>query len=273
MTFSRSSEHIHPSSIVSPDAVLAADVVVGPFCQIGPGVTLGEGVRLHSHIAINGLTSIGAETEIFPFASIGHRPQDLKYDGEPSRLVIGAHCVIRENVTLNPGTKGGGMRTSIGDHCLLMAGCHVAHDCRIGDHVIIANAAAIAGHCMIDDHAIIGGLSGVHQFVRIGAHAFVGAHSMVDADVIPFGMAVGSRARLAGLNLVGLKRRRFDREDIHSLRAAYRMVFASEGTLRERLDDAADLFAGNHFVQDMIAFVRASSERPLCLPRSDSDDN
>lgn len=259
---------VHPTAIVSPGAKIGADVSIGPYCVVGDDVVLHEGVELVSHVVVAGRTEIGAQTRIFPFASIGHQPQDLKYGGEPSRLLIGARCVIRENVTINPGTAGGGMETVVGDDCLLMASSHIAHDCRLGNHVILANYVGIAGHAIIGDHVTFGGTCVVHQFVRVGAHAFIGAQSMVDADVIPYGMAVGNRARLAGLNLVGLKRRGFEREAIQTLRAAYRMIFSSEGTLRERVDDAALMFRDQPLVQDVVGFISSSADRPLCLPRS-----
>jgi UDP-N-acetylglucosamine acyltransferase len=259
---------VHPTAIVGPKARLGAGVRIGPYCMVGDDVVLGDGVELVSHVVVAGRTEIGAETRIFPFASIGHRPQDLKYHGEPSRLVIGERCVIRENATVNPGTEGGGMETRIGNDCLLMASTHVAHDCTLGNNVILANYVGVAGHCTIGDFVTFGGTCVVHQFVRIGSHAFIGAQSMVDADVIPYGMAVGNRAVLAGLNLIGLKRRGFDREAIHSLRAAYRMIFSSEGTLRERVDDAAQMFSGEKLVQDVVAFVSASNGRALCMPRN-----
>ena len=260
------SASVHASAIVEPGAQLADGVEVGPFCHVGPEVRLGSGVKLLSHVVVAGRTSIGPETRIFPFASIGHQPQDLKYRGEASSLTIGARCQIRENVTVNPGTAGGTMETRIGDDCLLMNSAHVAHDCEVGNNVVIAAYVAVAGHCKIGDFVAFGGMCGVHQYVRIGAHAFIGAHSMIDADVIPYGMAVGNRARLAGLNLVGLKRRKFDREAIHSLRAAYRMIFSSEGTLKERVDDAATLFKSESMVQDVVKFITAASDRPICLP-------
>lgn len=260
------SASVHPSAIVEAGAQLADGVKVGPYCHVGPEVSLGTDVELLSHVVVAGRTSIGPETRIFPFASIGHQPQDLKYRGEASSLRIGARCQIRENVTVNPGTVGGIMETRIGDDCLLMNSSHVAHDVEVGNHVVIAAYVAIAGHCKIADFVAFGGMCGVHQYVRIGAHAFIGAHSMIDADVIPYGMAVGNRARLAGLNLVGLKRRRFDREAIHSLRAAYRMIFSSEGTLKERVEDAATLFSNEAMVQDVVKFITDASDRPICLP-------
>lgn len=261
---------VHPTAVVSPNARIGEDVRIGPYSVIGDDVVLHDGVELVSHVAIAGRTEIGKGTRIFPFASIGHPPQDLKYHGEPSRLVIGERCTIRENVTVNPGTEGGGMETRIGNDCLLMASAHVAHDCKIGNNVILANYVGIAGHCEIADYVILGGLCGVHQFVRIGAHAFIGAQSGVDGDVIPYGMAVGSPAKLAGLNLVGLRRRKFDREAIHALRAAYRMLFSSEGNLRERVEDTAAMFKSDQLVQDVVDFIGAIPDRRLCLPRNGS---
>ncbi len=259
---------IHPTAIIAANARLGAGVRVGPFCIVGDNVVLHDDVELISHVSIDGHTEVGAGTRVFPFASIGHQPQDLKYAGEASRLVIGKRCIIREAVTLNPGTKGGGMLTQIGDDCLIMANAHVAHDCMIGNSVIMANYVGLAGHCVIGDNVIFGGICVVHQFTRIGAHAFIGAQSMIDADVIPYGMALGNRANLAGLNLVGLKRRGFDREAIHRLRAAYRLIFASEGTLRERVEDASELFKDDHLVQDVVAFIGSASDRPIMTPRN-----
>lgn len=267
-----SKSHIHPTAIIADGARLGADIRIGPYCIVDKDVVLGDGVELISHAVVTGMTSIGPRTRIFPFASVGHRPQDLKYHGEKSRLVIGADCTIRENATINPGTEGGLMETRIGDNCLLMASTHVAHDCVLGDNVIVANYGGIAGHCQIGNHVTLGGMVVVHQFVRIGDHAFVGAQSMVDADIVPYGMAVGNRARLAGLNLVGLKRRKFDREAIHTLRAAYRMIFSSEGTLRERLEDASETFGDEKMVRDVVAFISASKDRALCMPKNGNGD-
>lgn len=258
---------VHPTAVVSPGARIGANVKIGPYSVIGEHVVLGDNVELVSHVAVDGRTTIGAGTRIFPFASIGHQPQDLKYQGEPSTLTIGENCTIRENVTINPGTAGGTMSTRVGNNCLIMASAHVAHDCIVGNNVVLANYVGLAGHSVIGDYVAFGGMCAVHQFVRIGSHAFIGAQSMVDGDVIPYGMAVGNRARLAGLNLVGLKRRGFDRESIHKLRAAYRMVFSSEGTLRERVDDASELFKDEPLVQDVVSFISSASDRPLTLPR------
>lgn len=260
---------IHPTAIIEKGARLGADVRIGPYCVVGQDVELGDKVELVSHVAVAGITSVGAETRIFPFASIGHQPQDLKYKGEPSKLVIGKRNLIREGVTMNPGTEGGGMLTQVGDGCLFMAGAHVAHDCRVGDNVIMANNATLAGHIDVGDFAFVGGLAAVHQFCRIGKHAMIGGMSGVEQDVIPYGMVTGNRAHLSGLNLVGLKRRGFDREQIHKLRAAYRLLFADEGTLAERLEDVAQLFADLEVVQDVVGFVRNASSRGICLPLPD----
>lgn len=263
-----SSASIHPTAIVAPGARLGSNVKIGPYCVVGEDVVLEADVELISHVSVDGHTRVGAGTRIFPFASVGHQPQDRKYEGEDSRLEIGERCVIREAATLNPGTAVGGMLTRIGDDCLIMASAHVAHDCIIGNNVIMANYVGIAGHCRIGDNVTFGGTVVVHQRTRIGAHAFIGAQSMVDGDVIPYGMAVGNRATLAGLNLVGLKRRQFDREAIHRLRAAYRMIFSNEGTLRERVEDAAELFKDDAMVQDVVTFITSAADRPILMPRN-----
>jgi UDP-N-acetylglucosamine acyltransferase len=265
------SNRIHPTAAVERGARIAGDAVIGPFCSVGADVELGAGVVLESHVAIAGRTKVGEGTRVFPFASIGHQPQDLKYAGEPSELIIGKHNVIRESVTMNPGTKGGGMVTRVGDHCLFMANAHVAHDCTVGDHVIMANCATLAGHISVGEYAFLGGLSAVHQFVRIGPHAMIGGMSGVEHDVIPFGSVTGNRAHLGGLNLVGLKRRGFGRDDIHKLRTAYRLLFAQEGTLQERLEDVAPMFADSALVQDVITFIRAPSQRGICQPHPDAE--
>ncbi|MCB1517516.1 MAG: acyl-ACP--UDP-N-acetylglucosamine O-acyltransferase [Hyphomicrobiaceae bacterium] len=260
--------HIHPTAIVHPAARVGSGASVGAYCVVGEHVTLGDGVNLISHVVVEGRTRIGNDSTIYPFSSVGHRPQDLKYHGEPSELIIGERCTIRENCTLNPGTAGGGMRTEVGDDCLFMASTHVAHDCKVGDHVIMANFSGLAGHVAVEDYVILGAGCIVHQHVRLGEHAFIGAQSMIDADVIPFGMAIGNRAELAGLNLVGLKRRGFSRDAIHALRAAYRMIFSSEGTLKERTGDAEELFPGNSHVQQIVDFLNLSSGRAVCMPRN-----
>ncbi|NQV48269.1 MAG: acyl-ACP--UDP-N-acetylglucosamine O-acyltransferase [Rhodospirillaceae bacterium] len=257
---------IHSTAIVSKGAEVGKDVTIGPYCIIGENVTLDDGVKLVSHVVIDGRTSVGSNTRIFPFASIGHQPQDLKYDGEPSRLEIGCNNVIREHVTMNPGTEGGGMLTTVGNNCLFMVGAHVAHDCHISDHVILVNNATLGGHVNIAEWAIIGGLSAIHQFVRIGRHAMIGGMSGIENDVIPYGSVIGNRARLQGLNVVGLKRRNFDRETIHALRNAYRLLFAPEGTMIERLEDVAEMMSDIEPVMEIVNFIRSDSSRAICQP-------
>jgi len=258
---------IHATAIVDTGARLGEGVRIGPYCIVGGDVTLGDGVELQAHAVVHGRTTIGANGRIYPFAAIGLPPQDLKYDGEASELVIGDNVIIREHVTMHPGTTGGGMVTRVGDNCLFMVGSHVAHDCLIGNHVILSNNAAMGGHVEIHDHAILGGLAALHQFVRIGRHAMVGGASAVEYDVIPYGSVMGNRAYLSGLNIVGLKRRGFARDDIHALRSAYRLLFAQEGTLQERLQDVADMFAQNEQVMEIVDFIQADSARPLCQPK------
>lgn len=264
-----SSANIHPTAVIEPGAQIAPDAVIGPYCHIGPKVKIGAGVKLTSHVVIAGNTTIGDGTSIYPFASLGHPPQDLKYKGEDSRLVIGRNNVIREHVTMNPGTEGGGLETSVGDNCLFMVGTHVAHDCVVGNNVVMANNATLAGHVRVGDYAVLGGLCAVHQFVRIGAHAMIGGLSGVENDVIPYGSVMGERARLAGLNLVGLKRRGFERDEIHALRNAYRLLFAEEGTLSERIEDVAEAFQSNKTVMEIIAFIQKDSNRAICQPHAD----
>ena len=258
---------VHPTAIVAPDARLG-EVQIGPYCIIGSQVTLGDGVQLHSHVVVDGRTIIGEGTVIYPFASIGLQPQDLKYRGEASELLIGARNQIREHVTMNPGTEGGHMKTRVGDDCLFMIGSHIAHDCVIGNHVILANNATLGGHVEVGDYAIIGGLAAVHQFVRIGHHAMVGGMSGVEQDLIPYGSAMGERARLRGLNLIGLQRRDFSREDIQTLRTAYRLMFAPEGTLSERIDDVVKLYSDNAAVMEIVKFIRAETSRAVLQPKS-----
>jgi len=258
---------IHPSTIIEDGAVIGAGCRIGPFCHIGAEVRLGAGVRLHSHVAITGDTVIGDETEIWPFASVGSQPQDLKFAGEKTQLRIGARNKIREGVSINPGTTGGGGLTSIGDDCLFMLGTHVGHDCRVGNGVVVANHASLAGHVEVGDGAIIGGLAGIHQFVRIGEGAIIGALSMVVADVIPFGSVMGERPRLAGLNLIGLKRRGLSREEISALRAGYKALFEGQGTLRQRADAMLES-ADNAQVRQILDFVLSDSDRSFCTPKA-----
>lgn len=265
-----SNAEVHPTAIVEDGAVLGAGVRIGPFCHVGPGTTLGDGVELVSHVVIAGNTKVGAKTRIFPFASIGHQPQDLKYKGEPSTLVIGESCMIREGVTMNPGTAGGGMSTTVGDNCAFLANSHVGHDCHVGNNVIFSNNVMLAGHCAVGDFAILGGGAAVIQFARVGAHSFLGGMSGLENDLIPYGMALGNRAYLSGLNIVGLQRRGFSRDDIHSLRRAYRALFANEGTLVERMQDVAEEFGDHPIVQEIVAFIREGGKRSLCVPHADA---
>ncbi len=260
---------IHPTAIVEAGAALGQGVRLGPFCLVGAQAKLGDGVELISHAVVTGRTTIGEGTRIFPFASIGHRPQDLKYKGEPSTLVIGRRNTIREYVTMNPGTEGGGMITRVGDDCLFMASAHVAHDCHIGNKVVLANNVSLAGHITIQDHVIVSGNSAVQQFVRIGESAMVGGMSGVERDVIPYGMVIGDRARLVGLNLVGLQRRGFGRDEIETLRAAYDLLFGQEsGTLSDRVAEVAARFAEARLVQNVVEFIRADNKRGLVQPKA-----
>ncbi|MBF0372663.1 MAG: acyl-ACP--UDP-N-acetylglucosamine O-acyltransferase [Alphaproteobacteria bacterium] len=258
---------IHPTAIVDPAAKLADDVSIGPYCVVGPEVSLAARVELVSHVVVAGRTTVGEGCRIFPFASIGHQPQDLKFKGEPSTLVIGRDNLIREHVTMNPGTAGGGMITRVGDDCLFMMGSHVAHDCVVGDSVIMANNATLAGHVTVGEFAVLGGLSAVHQFVRIGRHAMIGGMSGVETDIIPYGSVTGNRAHLSGLNLVGLKRRGFSRDQIHALRNAYRLLFAPEGNLQERIADVAEQFEDQAAVMEIVEFMRADTSRGICQPQ------
>ncbi|HIJ64291.1 MAG TPA: acyl-ACP--UDP-N-acetylglucosamine O-acyltransferase [Rhodospirillaceae bacterium] len=258
---------IHPTAVIAEGARIAEDAAIGPFCVIGPAVEIGAGVRLISHVVVDGITSIGDGTVVYPFASLGHRPQDLKYKGEPSRLVIGRRNQIREHVTMNPGTEGGGMVTRVGNDCLFMVGAHVAHDCTVGDNAILVNNATLAGHVVVGEYAVLGGLSAIHQFVRVGRHVMVGGMTGVENDVIPYATVTGNRAHLSGLNLVGLKRRGFSREDIHELRNAYRLLFAPEGTMAERLEEVAIQFRDVAPVVEILDFIRADSSRAICQPK------
>jgi UDP-N-acetylglucosamine acyltransferase len=257
---------IHPSAVVEDGARLGEGVEIGPFCTVGAGVSLGDGVRLISHVAVAGITAIGPRTVVWPFASLGHAPQDLKYRGEPTELAVGADCMIREGVTMNPGTVTGTGRTIVGDGGLFMVGVHVAHDCMVGNRVVMANNATLGGHVEVGDFAILGGLCAVHQKVRIGTGAMVGGMTGVERDVIPFGSVVGDRARLAGLNLVGLKRRNLPRERIHAVRAAYRAIFHGEGSLADRALAARGAFADAPEAVAIADFILADSQRSFCTP-------
>ncbi|MCB1522373.1 MAG: acyl-ACP--UDP-N-acetylglucosamine O-acyltransferase [Hyphomicrobiaceae bacterium] len=262
---------VHPTAIVEPGARLGAGVKIGPYSHVGADVVLGDEVELVSHAVIAGHTEIGKATLIFPFASIGHQPQDLKFKGEVTTLKIGSGCIIREGVTMNPGTEGGGSKTVIGDNCAFLANSHVGHDCIVGNNVIFSNNVMLAGHCNVGDFAIIGGGAAVIQFARVGAHAFLGGMSGLENDLIPYGMALGNRAHLSGLNIVGLQRRGFSRSDIHDLRRAYRLLFAAEGTLMERVEDVATAYREHPIVVEILEFIRAGGKRSLCTPREMSE--
>jgi UDP-N-acetylglucosamine acyltransferase len=262
---------IHPTAIVASGAMLAENVVIGPYCIVGQNVALAAGVALRSHAVVEGCTTVGEGTRIFPFASIGLEPQDLKYRGEESMLVIGRGNTIREYVTMNPGTAGGGMVTRVGDNCLFMVGAHIAHDCQIANNVIMANNATLAGHVIVEDYAVLGGLCAVHQYVRIGRHAMIGGMSGVERDVIPYGQVMGDRARLCGLNIIGMQRRGFSREDIQGLRNAYQFLFSSDGTFSDRVTETAERFSGIGPVDDIIDFIRADSSRAICQPKEAND--
>ena len=256
---------IHPSAIVADGAQIGAGCTIGPFCVIGPEVVLGDRVMLKSHVVIDGDTHIGEDTVIFSFAVIGEIPQDLKFDGEKTRLRIGARNRIREHVTMNTGTAQGGGETRIGDDGLFMAGCHIAHDVQIGDRVIVVNSSAVAGHCIIEDEVIIGGLSGVHQFVRIGQGAIIGAVTMVTNDVVPHGLVQAPRGVLDGLNLVGLKRKGVSRADITALRAAFQALKDGEGAFQDRARRLADE-SDSAYVQQMVDFILGETDRNFLTP-------
>ena len=262
--------NIHPTAIVSSKAELADTVEVGPYCIVGDKVRLGQNVRLRAHVVVEGDTEVGEGCDVFPFAMLGGAPQHGGHRPEhASRLVIGARNVIREHVTFHGGSVFGHGVTTIGDGCQFYVGAHVGHDCVVGDHVVMTNNATLGGHVRLEDHVIMGGLSAVQQHGRVGRHAFVGGLAGVNCDVIPFGMVWGSHAKLEGLNLVGLKRRGFTREEINTLRAAYRQLFAGEGPFRERVEAAAVAFADSPQVMEVIAFIRAEPRRPLALPPGD----
>lgn len=265
-----STQPIHPTAIIDPQAEIGDGVHIGPYCIIGPDVRLGTGVQLKAHVVVEGHTHIGEETVVYPFVSLGSPPQDLKYAGEPSKLVIGKNNVIREYTTMNPGTKDGGMLTQVGDHCLFMMSTHVAHDCMIGDNVIMANNATLGGHVVVGNFVIIGGLAAVHQFVRIGDHAIIGGMSGVENDVIPFGRVKGERAFLGGLNLIGLERRGFDKDQIRKLQRAFNQLFGDEGTMDQRIESVADDFGDDETVVKIIEFARAKTKFPLCQPAKKS---
>ncbi len=259
---------IHNSSVIDKKAKIGKDVKVGPFCYIGPEVQIGGAVELISNVHIEGNTKIGKNTKIFPFASIGTSPQDLKYKGESNSLEIGENNAIREYVTINPGTKGGGGKTVVGNNCLLMISSHIAHDCYIGNNVVIANNVPLGGHVTIEDSVVVGGNSAVQQYTRIGRLAMIGGMTGVLKDVIPFGLSFGNRNYLRGINLIGLKRNKYDSKKIMELSAAFKKIFSSKN-LHENLGKINGEYKGNDLVAEVINFIAKDKKRPICTPQSE----
>jgi UDP-N-acetylglucosamine acyltransferase len=257
---------VHPSAVIEPGASLGEGCEVGPFSVIGPEVTLGARVVVKSHAVVTGWTEVGEDTVIWPFATVGEVPQDLKFRGERTRLVVGARCRIREGATLNTGTEGGGGVTRVGDDCLIMTGAHVGHDAQIGNRVILVNNVAIAGHVTLGDDVIVGGLSGIHQWVRVGQGAIIGAVTMVTNDVIPYGLVQAPRGELDGLNLVGLKRRGVDRAGITALRAAYQTLAQEEGSFQDRARKLAE-DSDSPLVREIAEFILSKSDRSFLTPK------
>lgn len=261
---------IHPTAIVDSRATIGDDVEIGPYCVVGPDVTLGRGVRLISHAIVDGVTEVGEDCVLHPFACLGGPPQHSAHKGERTRVVIGPRNVFREHATVHAGTAGGRGVTTIGADGLFMVSAHIAHDCIIGDKVTMAPSVAVGGHVQVADFVFLGGLAAIHQFTRIGRYAFVGGGGIVTKDVIPYGSVWGNHAHLEGLNLVGLKRRSFTREQINTMRAAYRLLFADEGTFQERLDDVEGTYASVPEIMEIVAFIREDANRPLCLPHRET---
>ncbi|MDZ4312930.1 MAG: acyl-ACP--UDP-N-acetylglucosamine O-acyltransferase [Cypionkella sp.] len=257
---------VHPSAFVEEGATIGPDCFIGPFALIGAEVTLAKGVTVKSHAVVTGWTEIGEDTTIFPFACVGEVPQDLKFKGERTRLIVGQRCKIREGATLNTGTEGGGGVTRIGDDCLLMTGAHIGHDAQLGNRIVLANQVAIAGHCHIGDDVIIGGLSGIHQWVRIGRGAIIGAVTMVTNDVLPYGLVQGPRGVLDGLNLVGLKRKGVERSDISAMRAAYQALAQGDGSFQDRARRLAE-DTDSDYVREMTDFILSATDRSFLTPK------
>ena len=258
---------IHKTAVIDKNARIDTNVEIGPYCVIGPNVEIGQDTKIQSHVSITGRTKIGKNNKVYPFASIGNDPQDLKYKGEKTELVIGDGNTIREYTTINTGTVGGGGLTKIGDNSLLMIGVHIAHDCMIGNNVVIANSAAIAGHAEIGDQVIIGGNCGVQQFTRIGKMAMIGGMTGVSRDVIPYGVSLGNRNYLDGINIIGLRRKKISNKDIICLSDAYKEIFKTE-SLNENLSKLNGNFKDNIFVQEIIDFINKDKKRPICTPYS-----
>lgn len=261
------SHQIHPTALIAEGAQLAQDVSIGAYAIIGPNVILKNRVKIHSHAVIEGNTTIGAHTEVFPFAVLGLAPQSIHYQGEPTSLDIGENCIIREHVTIHKGTQKGGSKTTVGNNCYIMIGAHIGHDCHIGNFVTMANNATLGGHVTVGDYTNIGGLAAIHQFVRIGAYAMISGTAGVSEDVMPFGTVVAMRAKLGGLNLVGMKRHGFGREEIHGLRNAYKLLAKDQqGTLEERLNKIKAFYGQSKAVMNLLDFIEEAPKRPLCLP-------
>ncbi|CAO5679266.1 MAG: Acyl-[acyl-carrier-protein]--UDP-N-acetylglucosamine O-acyltransferase [Holosporales bacterium] len=259
---------IHATAIVEEGAIVEKNVIIGPYCIIGPSVCLKEGVILKNHVVVEGNTIVGKNTTVYPFASLGQNPQDLKYEGEDSKTIIGKSCTIREYVTIQKGTKGGDMETTVGDNCLFMVGVHIAHDCHVGHHVIMANYVSLGGHVVVGDHTVIGGLSGIQQFTRIGNSSMIGFMSSVEKDVIPYGTTMNERAHLAGLNLIGLKRKGFSNKDILDLQSKYDAIFkANDQDFKTLIEDHLSN-SENPLVQELKNFLLSDSKRRFCMPKN-----
>lgn len=255
---------IHPTALIEAGAIIGNGTVIGPYCVIDRNVAIGDNCRLVAHVHVTGHTRIGPRTVIGAFASLGAPPQSVNFRGGPTRLIIGADCDVRQSVTMNPGTEDGGDITEVGDRGFFMANSHVGHDCHIGNDVVLANCAGLGGHCAVGDYVFIGALSGVHQHTRIGAHAIVGGVSGVREDIIPFGLAAGSFARLSGINVVGMKRQKFSGGTIRATRSAYRLIFLGNGVMARRLDEAEAKYGDHEAVAQIIAFIRNKGSRPIC---------
>lgn len=259
---------IHPTAIIAPTVKIEDLVEIGPYCIIGDNVVLKKSVKLYSHVCISGNTEVGANTEIFPFAVIGYKPQDLKYEGEASNLIIGQNNKIREHVTIHPGTKHGNMKTVIGNNGLFMIGCHIAHDCIIGNNVILANSVGLSGHVIIEDNVIVGGMSGIHQFVKIGKYSMIGGLTAVRENVVPYSIVIGSKGKLEGINIVGMKRASFDKKDIEAVSVAFKkLFFEQEDVMASRIEEVINYFAGNSVIKDILDFIIENKQRPMCMPK------
>lgn len=255
---------IHPTAQIEDGAVIGNGAVIGPYCIVGKDVQIGDQCKLVAHVHVTGVTTIGARAVISPFASLGSAPQSSSYRGGETQLIVGADCDIRQGVTIDAGTEDGGGVTRVGARGFFMANSHVGHDCVVGDDVVLANCAGLGGHCSVGDHVFIGAMSGVHQRTRIGSHAMIGGVSGVRGDIIPFGLAAGAFARLSGVNVLGMKRRKFSNQSIHAARAAYRLIFLGKDTMVQRLEEAESKFGADVAVAQIVAFIRAKGDRSIC---------